>query len=176
MSNFDYFFQNNLFFLVLVIFIFFLLLLIWNIWLSLQLNQIKKRNAILFTGKKIPNLEELLVSQSKTLRILDKDIQELYNISNQINNLATRSLHKVGLVRFNPFKDVGGNQSFSLAILNGKNNGLTISSLFTREGAHIYFKSITAGESQKYPLTKEEQKAIQKATNQNKKKKVTTKK
>ncbi len=105
----------------------------------------------------------MLLAQAKTLRILDKDIQELYNISNQINNLSFRSLHKIGLVRFNPFKDVGGNQSFSLALLNGKNDGLTISSLFTREGAHIYFKSITAGESQKYPLTKEERKAIQKA-------------
>ncbi len=163
MHNLNYFLQNNLFFLILVGIFFFLIFFVWNFWLQHQLAYLKKNNALLFAGKKVTNLEELLLAQAKTLRILDKDIQELYNISNQINNLSFRSLHKIGLVRFNPFKDIGGNQSFSLALLNGKNDGLTISSLFTREGADIYFTSIAAGESQKYPLTKEERKAIQKA-------------
>ena len=96
-------------------------------------------------------------------------IQELYNISNQINALAFSGFHKFGLVRFNPFKDVGGDQSFSLAILNGKDNGIVISSLFTREGTRVYSKSISAGEAEKYPLTEEEKEAIKKATQKQKK-------
>jgi len=101
------------------------------------------------------------LNQTRTIKVLDKDIQELYNISNQINALALRGLHKTAIVRFNPFKDIGGNQSFSIAFLNGKNNGLTLSSLFTREGARIYSKSIVAGQSEKYPLTEEEKEAIE---------------
>lgn len=108
-------------------------------------------------------MEELLLDQAKNFKLLDKDIQELFNISNQINSLALRGLHKVGIVRFNPFKDVGGDQSFSIALLNGKNNGLVISSLFTREGARVYSKSIENGKSEKHPLSQEEEKAIKMA-------------
>lgn len=160
MTNVGYFIQNNLIFILVGVLSFLLLFLIWNIFLHWQLLKLKKRNAILFSGNKIQNLEELLLSQAKTLKNLDKDIQELYSISNQINSLSFRALHKVGIVRFNPFKDVGGNQSFSVALLNGKNNGLTLSSLFTREGARIYAKPIVEGISKKHPLTKEEEKAI----------------
>jgi len=160
MANIGYFIQNNLIFILVGVLSFLLLFLIWNIFLHWQLLKLKKRNASLFSGNKIQNLEELLLSQTKTLKNLDKDIQELYNISNQINSLSFRALHKVGIVRFNPFKDVGGNQSFSIALLNGKNNGLTLSSLFTREGARIYSKPIVGGISKKHPLTKEEEKAI----------------
>lgn len=146
-------------FLVLVLVIIF----IWNIVIQVKLNRIRKKNEIFFTGNKVTNLEGLLLNQAKNLKELDKDIQELFNISNKINNLALRGLHKVGMVRFNPFKDVGGDQSFAIALLNGKNSGLTISSLYGREGARIYSKSIIEGKSEKYPLTEEEKEAIEQA-------------
>lgn len=132
----------------------------WIIYLGINLSKLKKKNAQLFTGKNVQNIEELLLKHSSNLKVLDKDIQELFNISNQINSLAFRGLHKIGVVRFNPFKDVGGDQSFSIALLNGKNNGVTLSSLYTREGTRIYAKSIGAGKSEKYPLTEEEEQAI----------------
>lgn len=160
MQNIQYLIQNYIV-AILAFFLFStLILLIWSISLQIQLNKFKKRNRELFSGKKIENLEEILLKQATNLKSLDKDIQELYTISNQINNLAFRGFHKLGLIRFNPFKDVGGDQSFAIALLNGKNNGLTISSLFTREGARIYSKSIIGGISEKYPLTEEEKEAI----------------
>jgi len=139
----------------------FLIFLIWNIALQLQFSRLKKRSFEFFGGNKVNNLEELLLSQTKSIKLLDKDIQELYTISNQINALAFKGFHKLGVVRFNPFKDVGGDQSFSVALLNGKNDGLTISSLFTREGSRVYTKTITGGVSEKHPLTEEEKEAIQ---------------
>jgi hypothetical protein len=66
----------------------------------------------------------------------------------------------VGLVRFNPFQDIGGDQSFSLALLDGKNDGVTLSSLYSREGVRIYCKSIQQGQSPQYPLSKEEEQAV----------------
>jgi len=115
-------------------------------------------------------LEEIILKQTKSLQLLDKDIQELYGISNRINALSFRGLHKLGLVRFNPFKDIGGDQSFSIAFLDGKNNGIVLSSLFTREGSKVYSKSIVGGVSEKHPLTEEEKQAIEKAINSNLKK------
>lgn len=155
--------QNNLIFIIPAFLALFLIFSIWIIVIHKRLNVFKKRNQEFFAGGEVKNLEELLLEQAKTIRLLDKDIQELYNISNQINNLSLRSIHKVSLIRFNPFKDVGGDQSFSLALLDGKNNGLVISSLFTREGTRIYSKAITAGVSEKYPLTDKEKEVIKKA-------------
>ncbi|HAT74217.1 MAG: hypothetical protein US30_C0012G0014 [Candidatus Moranbacteria bacterium GW2011_GWF2_36_839] len=154
------FIQNNATLIFLVFFGLFLLFLLWITLLQIQLSKLKNKNKTFFAESSVKNIEELILAHSKNLKLLDKDIQELYNISNQINNLASRGFHKFALIRFNPFKDVGGDQSFSLALLNGKNDGITISSLFTREGARIYSKSIISGISEKHPLTEEEKEAI----------------
>ena len=157
--------------LLLAVFSFFLFLaLIWNIFLQLNLNKLRANNREFFKGEKVKNLEEVLLEQAKNLKVLDKDIQELYTISNEINNLASRGIHKVSAIRFNPFKDVGGNQSFSIALLNGKNNGITSTALYTKEGTRVYAKAVTNGESPSFPLTEEEKKAIETATLSEKKK------
>ncbi len=131
---------------------------IWIIILQVSLGKIKKNQASIGGGSK--SLEETVIEQAKNLKVLDKDIHELYNISNQINALALRSLHKVGMVRFNPFNDMGGDQSFALALLNGKNNGLVISSLYTKEGTRVFSKAVKEGRAEKHPLTEEEEAAI----------------
>jgi len=137
-----------------------ILLLIWVIALQVSLHRTKAKIAEIFQGNSAKNLEGVILQHTQNLKTLDHDIQELFNISNQINNLALRGLYKVGMIRFNPFKDVGGDQSFAIALLNGKNNGLVISSLFTREGTRIYSKSVKAGSPEKYPFTEEEEQAI----------------
>ncbi|MFA5961497.1 MAG: DUF4446 family protein [Parcubacteria group bacterium] len=143
--------------------LFLLVVLIWNIFLHLTLRKLQATNREFFKGEKVKNLEEIFLEQAKNLKVLDKDIQELYTISNEINNLAMRGIHKISAIRFNPFKDVGGNQSFSIALLNGKNNGITITALYTKEGTRVYSKAITNGESPNFPLTEEEKKAIETA-------------
>jgi len=130
----------------------------WIILLQINLGKIKKNQASIGGGSQ--SLEETVIAQAKNLKVLDKDIHELYNISNQINTLALKSLHKVGMVRFNPFNDMGGDQSFAMALLNGKNNGLVISSLYTKEGTRVFSKAIKAGKTEKHPLTEEEEEAI----------------
>lgn len=72
------------------------------------------------------------------------------------------SIQKIGIVRFNPFKEVGSNQSFSIALLNGGDSGIVVTSLYNREGNRIYGKPIKNGKSP-YSLSKEEQIAIEKA-------------
>jgi hypothetical protein len=73
------------------------------------------------------------------------------------------NLQKVGFVRFNPFAATGGDQSFSLALLDRKNNGLVLSSLHSRESTRLYAKTLKRGKSIDYELSKEEQKAIEHA-------------
>mgnify|MGYP001363667153 CR=1 FL=1 len=163
--------EENLLLLLGALFFLLLLLTGWTLFLQLKLRKIQFTLKELFQGKKIPDLEALLLEQAKNLKNLDKDIQELFNISNEINTLALKSLHKFAVVRFNPFKDTGGNQSFSIALLDGKNNGLTVTALYTREGTRVYAKSITDKESKTFPLTDEEKQAIEIASAEENKKK-----
>ena len=76
--------------------------------------------------------------------------------------MAVLSIQKIGVIRYNPFPDVGGNQSFSIALLDKNDNGLVITSLYTPDGTRVYCKPIIKSQS-KYNLSQEEKAAIQKA-------------
>lgn len=152
--------KNNLVFVFLFFGGFLLLLSVFLVLIYLRL---RKTPLDIFKEEEAENLEDILIFQSKSIKALDKDIQALYEISNKINSLSLKGIHKTGLVRFNPFKDVGGDQSFSLALLNGKNDGIVLTSLFTRDGTRIYAKSIKEGKTIKHPLSKEEEKALKEA-------------
>src|SRR3989344_1528541 len=94
-------------------------------------------------------------------------IDELENLGKRISNIEhelPRDIRKVGLVRYNPFSDAGGDQSFALAMLDEYKNGIVISSLYGREMNRVYAKKIEGGECKKHKLTEEELKAIQEAT------------
>ncbi len=56
-----------------------------------------------------------------------------------------RAFQRIGLVRFNPFEDTGGNQSFALALLDAEEDGIVISSLHSRGSTRIYAKAVAAG-------------------------------
>src|SRR5262249_50219519 len=58
------------------------------------------------------------------------------------------SFGRIGLVRFNPFEDTGGNQSFALAMLDGRGDGFVVSSLHARAGTRVYAKALAAGSSE----------------------------
>ena len=109
--------------------------------------------------KKEPKNFKEVLSYLKNLKDnFEKLSQDLENLKKE-NKF---SLQKVGIVRFNPFSEVGGDQSFSIALLDGNNDGLVISSLYSREGNRVYGKPIKNGSSQ-YSLSKEEEEAIKKA-------------
>jgi len=109
--------------------------------------------------KKEPkNLKEVLAYLREIENRLD-------NISRELKNLKRDSkfhLQKVAMVRFNPFSEVGGDQSFSIALLDENNDGVVITSLYSREGNRIYGKPIKKGNSS-YPLSNEEEEAIKRA-------------
>jgi hypothetical protein len=155
--------QDNLGLSVIGAVIVALAVLIWNIFLHLNLSRIKKNQQQFFAGKNGADLEKTILDHSNNLKELDRDVQDLFGISNQIHSLASKSVHKVGIIRFNPFKDLGGDQSFAVALLDGENTGVVISALHTREGNRVYSKPVEKGKAVKYPLTDEEMEAIQKA-------------
>ncbi len=72
------------------------------------------------------------------------------------------NLQKIAVLKYNPFEETGGDQSFSLALLNGKLDGVVITSLHSRSGTRIYLKDIKSGKSE-LELSKEEAQVLKKA-------------
>ncbi len=96
---------------------------------------------------------------------VDKVEKQNLEISNYIKNLdkdLTRCIQKVGIVRYNAFKDTGSDLSFALALLDENNNGVVLNGIYSREMSNIYAKPVENGKS-KYTVSQEEEQAIQKA-------------
>ncbi|HWQ59641.1 MAG TPA: DUF4446 family protein [Candidatus Fimivivens sp.] len=126
-----------------------------------RVRAMRKRLSALFEGRAGADLEEIVLKQKEGLDVLDGEIRKLYDIAEQLYRLGNESIHKAELLRFNPFREVGGNQSFAIALLNGKNTGFVISSIHTREGTRVYAKPVENGaEAKEYPLSDEERHVI----------------
>jgi hypothetical protein len=110
-------------------------------------------------NKKEPeNLNDVLAK----LKDLEGNFEK---ISRELEELKKESqfwVRKIGIIRFNPFKEVGGDQSFSIALLDANNSGVVVSSLYSREDNRVYGKPIKNGKSE-YQLSEEENQAIEKA-------------
>ncbi len=115
-----------------------------------------------FNVGKGEGLEGILAEQGKKTRDMAEDLKRLRNDVARIDIMAEASVQKVGMVRFNPFDDTGGDQSFAVAMLDSADNGIAVSSLHSREGTRVYAKQIIKGES-RHHLTDEEKEAIRRA-------------
>jgi hypothetical protein len=116
----------------------------------------------LTSGMDGKNLEELLISHMKNLRDAFDEIDKVKKTNEYLDDIASRSIHKVGLVRFNPFQDTGSDQSFALALLDLYDNGVVVSSIHGREGTRTYAKAVRGGESEHH-LSQEESQSIEQA-------------
>jgi hypothetical protein len=151
---------NNTFLTVLVFLA--ALFITWIVYLQWQMMQFKKKLKMLFHGGKAGDLEGVIFEQIKRLRETERGLREINKFAQYLEKMALRSVQKVGVVRFNPFSETGSDQSFSIALLDPNDNGMTISGLFTREGTRLYVKPLIGGQS-KYPLSSEEKEAIETA-------------
>jgi len=126
--------------------------------------KLRKKINLLFEGKKVKNFEDVFMNHLQKNKKQEADIEEIFERIKKLENISEKTFQKISIMRFNPFSDIGGNQSFVIAMLDNQNNGFVISSLFIKEGNRVYAKSIKAGQSD-YPLSKEEQEALEKAIN-----------
>lgn len=84
-------------------------------------------------------------------------------ISDSSPSVNISGIQKVGLFRYNPFDDLGSDQSFSLSILDSTNSGVILTSLHHRNFTRIYAKPVKNGEGDSITLSNEEKSAIVKA-------------
>lgn len=111
---------------------------------SLQISRMKQRIDML-TGGVEGDLEAVLGQHLETVHEVGQDLDELTARTAVLESAGRHHYARQGLVRFSPFEDTGGNQSFALALLDESDDGLIISSLHSRTGTRIYAKVVTNG-------------------------------
>jgi hypothetical protein len=108
------------------------------------------------------SLEAVLGTHLERVRQVVHDVDTVAARTAVIERDLIGSLGRVGLVRFNPFEDTGGNQSFALALLDGRGDGFIVSSLHARTGTRLYAKAVAGGASET-ALSEEESEALRQA-------------
>jgi hypothetical protein len=129
---------------------------------SLQVSKLKHRIEQLTGGVEGGDLEAVLGEHLESVHQVGRDLDELTARMAVVESAARHFFSREGLVRFNPFPDAGGNQSFALALLDESDDGVIVSSLHSRTGTRIYAKAVTNGKADT-SLSAEEQQAIDEA-------------
>lgn len=108
------------------------------------------------------SLEKVLASHLKQVATVAKHLDKLDDAYKRLAASGSLASQKISIVRFNPFGDTGGDQSFVLAVLDSHNSGYVLTSIHGREGTRVYVKPIDYNKS-KYPLSEEEKQALNQA-------------
>lgn len=110
------------------------------------------------------NFKSIIENLLKDVNVAKKDIDSLKSYCDKIQREGLLHIQKIGLVRFNPFKDTGGDQSFILSLVDGNDTGVIISGLYARSGTRWYAKRVLKGKSVGHELSEEEKKALKEAS------------
>src|SRR3990167_8624714 len=139
---------------------------IWLALLSFYIIRTGGKLKNITKGAKGADLTGILEGIAEKQNLIGKNIHEFSEKVADIKKNQQKSFTKSALVRFNPFEDTGGDQSFAVSFLDGQNNGVVISSLHSRGGTRVYAKAVSGGKSTNYPFSKEEKEVVEKAVRQ----------
>lgn len=145
--------------LIIILFVMVIGLLIFLIVLMMKYNELNVSYRIFMKGRKAESLEEeigTLFTEIATMKQqTDKNRKDIKKI---IDNLR-ECYQRVGIVKYDAFKEMGGKLSFSVALLNDNETGFIINSIHSSEGCYVYTKEITNGDCA-ITLGEEEKKAL----------------
>lgn len=154
--------NNNLKMILMAIVATFVVIVILFIIMLISNRKLKKRYMLLMKDADKGSLEDMIRNYQKKIDETYVDakvaLEDLKLLSNQVNHC----IQKVGVVRFKAFEDIGSDLSYSVALLDNKNDGVVITSIFGRNISTSYAKPISKGTS-KYALSDEEVYAMNKA-------------
>ena len=136
---------------------------IWTSILSLLTLRTIGRYNRLMRGANNLNFSQVLERIVKKQDLDGNDIQQILAKVAKIEIANQKNFQKYALVRFNPFEDTGGDQSFILAILNDQDSGIVISSLHSRENTRVYTKLVENGKATTHQFSKEEKEVVARA-------------
>ena len=150
---------NNPLLLFIIIGIFFA----WLIFLTILLCKTVRHYRYLISKVKKGDLKSVLEEILKKVQKQAKQIESLDQKTLEVEEKSLKYLQRVGFVRFNPFSDTGGDQSFCLSLLDNEESGIVLSSFHSRGQTRVYAKIVKKGKGKEFELSKEEVETIKKA-------------
>ena len=134
----------------------------WLLLLQRSEARLRGRLRTILNDAGTTGLDEVLDTQRQGIEGLSRRLDGVTTLQRELDAAAKLALQRVGVVRYNPFQDSGGDQSFALALLDHAGTGIVISSLHGRAETRIFAKQIENGRSV-HSLSEEEQQAIRAA-------------
>jgi hypothetical protein len=138
------------------------ILIVIAIVLARRTRRLSRRLESITAGSDSQSLEAVLGSHLERVRGVVRDVDQVAARTAVLERDLRQTLGRVGLVRYNPFEETGGNQSFALAVIDGGGDGFVLSSLHARAGTRVYAKAVKAGASEA-ALSDEEAGALREA-------------
>ena len=158
--------ENNMAYLVIGLGVAVIVLFILCIVLFVKFSVQKKKYDYFMGANRRPsaNLEMKIQDYYETSKRIEEKYSKLLDMVTDMDKTDKTKIQKVGLIRYNPFDEMGGNLCFALALLDGHDNGVVLNGIHSRTGSFTYAKPIEMGVST-YMLSEEEIKAVEMAKN-----------
>ena len=150
---------------ILIIALFALMVVLFVYVLTLQKKQVlldKKYRSMMRGGKGAKTLDEALENKMESLNSIKDSNDAINERMTRIDRNMGSSYKKLGIVKYDAFKEMGGKLSFAICLLNDRNDGFIMKSIHSKDGCYNYVKEIIKGESF-LPLGDEEAEALEMA-------------
>ena len=150
---------------ILIIALFALMVVLFVYVLTLQKKQVlldKKNRSMMRGGKDAKTLDEALENKMESLNSIKDSNDAINERMTRIDRNMGSSYKKLGIVKYDAFKEMGGKLSFAICLLNDRNDGFIMNSIHSKDGCYNYVKEIIKGESF-LPLGDEEAEALEMA-------------
>ncbi len=151
-------------YIILILAVLVLALLVLVIVMMVQLKNVNTRYTKFMKGKNGEELEQVIYERFAELDIMQQIATQHALEIKTLKRQFRSSYSKVGMVKYDAFKEMGGTLSFALALLNDRNSGFILNCMHSREGCYTYIKEIINGESY-IALSEEEKEALKNAIN-----------
>lgn len=135
---------------------------VWNLFLAWRWMRFNRRWKQLLTHSEGGSLEYTLYETLRRVALMEETLKAHGNHLQQLQSQTDRCLQRVALVRYDAFPDMGGQQSFALALLNEQGDGVVLSGIHSRQEMRVYAKPIQKRTSP-IGLSTEEQQALREA-------------
>ncbi len=131
---------------------------------NLKIKRLMTKYESFMKGKEAENLEDAIEENFKQMNEIQKDYEETKTEIEETLQELKSTFHKMGIVKYDAFKEMGGNLSFTLCLLDDANTGFVLNTMHGRDSSYTYIKEIIKGEAYA-TLGEEEKEAVDKAIN-----------
>lgn len=131
--------------LVFILLIAVIVLIVITVLNRIKIVKLQRSYRFFMSGRNAMSMEQTLMERFGKMDQLEAFSNENRQVMDDVLTYLDGTFQKYGLVKYNAFDDVGGKLSFSLALLNRKNDGFIITAMHSREGCFTYIKEIING-------------------------------